>query len=219
VTTEFASGAAYEGRRDLGNTQKGDGVRFKGRGLIQLTGRSNYAKYGNILGADLVGNPPSAAEFPWAALTAGVYWRDRNINSKADRDDVVGVTKLVNGGTNGLSDRRTMLANAKRVLANAGSIPGGAGAASRATTFGENAPLSDWAIGLIAGIVGSILVIVIILLLVRHFKKRKDIQASVYTPLLDSYDGSSGRIPQLTPGTSRRKSAAVKLSRTSTKDK
>jgi putative chitinase len=117
TTVEYASGAAYEGRKDLGNTQRGDGVRFKGRGLIQLTGRANYMAYGFELGLDLVGKPELAAQFPAAALTAALYWRKRGINAPADRDDIEAVTRKINGGTNGLADRRAYLAVAKRALA------------------------------------------------------------------------------------------------------
>lgn len=121
TTEEFASGAAYEGRKDLGNTQRGDGKRFKGRGLIQLTGRSNYKTYGQKLGVDLVTDPTLAGKFPWAALTAAVYWRDRNLNRYADRDDVRAVTRYVNGGYNGLSDRERYLRLAKRAIEQQGA--------------------------------------------------------------------------------------------------
>lgn len=117
TTTEYASGAAYEGRKDLGNVVKGDGVRFKGRGLIQMTGRANYKRYGGILGVDFVSDPKVAADFPWAALTAAVYWRDRHINTKADADDIVWVTRIINGGKNGLDDRKQYLRKAKAALA------------------------------------------------------------------------------------------------------
>ncbi|MBY6239762.1 glycoside hydrolase family 19 protein [Methylosinus sp. Sm6] len=116
TTVEYASGAAYEGRKDLGNTQRGDGARFKGRGLIQLTGRANYMAYGLELGLDLVGKPELAAQFPAAALTAALYWRKRAINVPADRDDCEAVTRKINGGVNGLADRKSYLAVAKRAL-------------------------------------------------------------------------------------------------------
>jgi putative chitinase len=116
TTTEFASGKAYEGRKDLGNTQPGDGVRFKGRGLIQVTGRQNYAQMGKLLGQDFVADPKLAAAFPWAALTAAEYWKSRNINRAADKDDVRTVTRLINGGFNGLDDRIKYLAKAKDAL-------------------------------------------------------------------------------------------------------
>ena len=116
TTTEYASGRAYEGRKDLGNVFPGDGVRFKGRGLIQLTGRDNYAKFGKALGLDLVGAPASAAAFPAAALTGAEYWRERGLNAFADRDDIEGVTRRVNGGLNGLASRQAFLAKAKHAL-------------------------------------------------------------------------------------------------------
>jgi putative chitinase len=117
TTEEFASGAAYEGRVDLGNTVRGDGKRYKGRGVLQLTGRANYRRYGKILGLDLEGQPHIAAEPLVSLRIACVYWRDRNINPLCDADDLVAVTRKVNGGTNGLADRGRYLAKAKAVLA------------------------------------------------------------------------------------------------------
>lgn len=116
TTREYASGREYEGRRDLGNTHAGDGVTFKGRGLIQLTGRANYARYGEKLGVNLVANPGLAEQFPWAVLTAGQYWADHELNEIADKDDVLRITKRVNGGTNGLEGRKVYLAKAKKAL-------------------------------------------------------------------------------------------------------
>ncbi len=116
TTEEYASGRAYEGRRDLGNVRRGDGVRFKGRGVIQLTGRANYQKYGDILGIDLVNNPELAATPRVSVLTALEYWKQRKINALADRDDVRLVTRAINGGYNGLEDRKAKLARAKQVL-------------------------------------------------------------------------------------------------------
>jgi putative chitinase len=113
---EYASGADYEGRRDLGNTQSGDGVRFKGRGLIQVTGRANYADCGRALGVDLINNPQRLGDFDLACLSAGWYWDTRKLNNHADRDDILTITKIINGGTNGLADRESYLARAKRVL-------------------------------------------------------------------------------------------------------
>lgn len=116
TTEEFASGAAYEGRKDLGNTKRGDGKRFKGRGLIQLTGRHNHRVYGEKLGVDFIADPTLTGKFPWAALTAAVYWRDRGLNRYADRDDVRAVTRHINGGYNGLADRERYLKLARRVI-------------------------------------------------------------------------------------------------------
>jgi putative chitinase len=113
---EYASGAAYEWRRDLGNTQAGDGVRFKGRGLIQVTGRANYEECGRALGVDLIRNPQRLGDDDLACLSAGWFWSTRNLNPHADRDDVVRITRIINGGENGLADRRNYLARAKRVF-------------------------------------------------------------------------------------------------------
>ncbi len=117
TTEEFASGAAYEGRRDLGNIQPGDGRRYKGRGLLQLTGRANYRALGPKIGMDLEGNPELAAEPVTSLIIACEYWKDRKINRHCDRDDLIRVTKAVNGGLNGLEDRRRYLGKAKTALA------------------------------------------------------------------------------------------------------
>ncbi len=103
---EYASGAAYEGRTDLGNTQKGDGKRFKGRGAIQLTGRSNYAKASQDLGIDLVSNPSIVSENPELAFKVSAwYWNTNNLNSYCDAGDFKGLTRAINGGLNGYADR------------------------------------------------------------------------------------------------------------------
>ena len=116
TTEEFASGAAYEGREDLGNIHPGDGKRYKGRGLIQLTGRVNYQKIGQILDLPLEDSPELAAEPVTSLKIACEYWKTRRINSAADRDDLIQSTKLVNGGLNGLDDRRKYLQKAKIAL-------------------------------------------------------------------------------------------------------
>jgi len=123
---EIASGAAYEGRADLGNTHVGDGVRFRGRGLIQITGRANYKACGKALGVDLEAHP-ELLEFPLnAALSAGWYWASRNLNTVVDKDRgantgldqavFIRVTKAINGGTNGLADRQARFVQARKAL-------------------------------------------------------------------------------------------------------
>jgi putative chitinase len=127
VTREFASGKAYEGRKDLGNTQPGDGVRYRGRGLIQTTGRANYREATADIrkmdpaAPDFEANPTTLEEFPWALLAGISYWRRRNINAAADRDDIVKVTRIINGGTNGLEDRKRYLRIAKGIWLNGGA--------------------------------------------------------------------------------------------------
>jgi putative chitinase len=127
-TEELASGAAYEGRIGLGNTQPGDGVRFKGRGLIQITGRANYKAAGDALGVDFIKNPVllggknvkvcNSEQLKNAAMSAGWFWNSRKLNAIADTIDIakpidsgtnltnfILMTKKINGGTNGLNDR------------------------------------------------------------------------------------------------------------------
>lgn len=113
---EYASGAEYEWRSDLGNIYPGDGVRYKGRGLIQITGRTNYRDCGRALGVDLVSNPTRLADPDLACRSAGWYWSTRQLNRDAARDDVRTVTRVINGGYNGLADRIQLLTVAKRVL-------------------------------------------------------------------------------------------------------
>ena len=110
---EIASGDAYEGRADLGNVAAGDGRRFKGRGPIQLTGRANYRKFGRAIGIDLENHPEIAAVPSIGLHTALEYWKDRKLNIHADNDDVLAITKRINGGTNGLDDRTKHLAAMK----------------------------------------------------------------------------------------------------------
>ena len=108
--------ARYDGRQSLGNTQAGDGARFRGRGLIQLTGRRNYQHFGALLGRDLIAHPESAATFPIAAQTAALFWREHSLNARADRDDLLGITRAINGGLNGLASRRALLGLAMTAL-------------------------------------------------------------------------------------------------------
>jgi putative chitinase len=113
---EIASGAAYEGRRDLGNVRPGDGRRFKGRGPIQLTGRANYRAAGRALGIELENNPTRAADPDVGFRVAAWYWRTRGLNTLADQGDFRQITKRINGGFNGLADRQRYWARAKAVL-------------------------------------------------------------------------------------------------------
>ena len=114
---ELASGAAYEGRKDLGNVQPGDGVRFRGRGLIQVTGRSNYAACGKALGLDLLAQPALLEQAINACRSAGWFWQSRGLNALADAGDQVVVTRRINGGTNGLAERLAYFKVAQKVLA------------------------------------------------------------------------------------------------------
>ena len=114
---ELASGEAYEGRAALGNTELGDGVRFKGRGLIQITGRSNYEACGAALDLDLIAEPELLEEPLNAARSAGWFWQSHGCNALADLGDARAITKRINGGVNGLQDRLAYLALAQERLA------------------------------------------------------------------------------------------------------
>lgn len=114
---EYADGSKYEGRvKDLGNTQFGDGVRFKGRGIFQVTGRANYKKYGDKIGVDLISNPKLAADPENSVRTALEYWKDHGLNVLADQDMIKEITRRINGGYNGLDERLSYLVKAKRLL-------------------------------------------------------------------------------------------------------
>jgi len=114
---EIASGDAYEGRKDLGNTEPGDGRKFKGHGLIQCTGRHNHQKFAAYKGMTLddvleyLKTPKGAAE------VSGWFWKTNGCNDVADRGDFLRVTKIVNGGTNGFADRQAYYQRATEVLA------------------------------------------------------------------------------------------------------
>ena len=107
--------ARYEGRRDLGNTQAGDGIRYHGRGIFQLTGRANYRRFGRIVGIDLEAEPERAKEPETSLRIAFAYWSARAINAAADADDIERVTRLINGGRNGLTQRTRYLEKAKEI--------------------------------------------------------------------------------------------------------
>jgi predicted chitinase len=102
--------------RQLGNSAAGDGARFKGRGPIQITGRANYQKFGGLLGIDLVGAPPRAAQPDVAFDTAGLFWRSNGLNELADSEQFVAITRRINGGTNGLAQRQAYYDRARAVL-------------------------------------------------------------------------------------------------------
>lgn len=105
------------GEKNLGNTKPGDGWKFRGRSLIQVTGRANYRACGEALGLDLE-NYPELLERPEnAAKAAAWFWSTKGLNQLADNDNIVGITKRVNGGVNGLDDRKLRYSRAIKVLA------------------------------------------------------------------------------------------------------
>lgn len=117
-TEEIASGKAYEGRKDLGNTQKGDGVRFKGRGYIQITGRANYQAYqdsGYCVG-NLMAHPEWLCKSPGRMKSALWFFAKKGCLKYADMDDPLMVTRKINGGYNGRAQRLYYWRKAKKVL-------------------------------------------------------------------------------------------------------
>jgi len=100
----------------LGNVLPGDGRRFSGRGLIQITGRANYAACGAALRADLLVNPELLEHDDWAARSAAWWWTSHQCNAFADSGDFVALTRRINGGTNGLADRERRWAIARLAL-------------------------------------------------------------------------------------------------------
>lgn len=103
----------YEGRADLGNTNPGDGFVYRGRGIFQLTGRANYAAAGSRIGVDLLHNPGIAESPPVAVQTACDFWDSRHLNDLADAGREDDITRRINGGTNGIDQRRKLVARAK----------------------------------------------------------------------------------------------------------
>lgn len=106
----------YEFDKDLGNTQAGDGERFKGRGLIETTGRYNYGVISKELGVDFITNPEKLALPEYAVKSACSFWRKHSLNALADKEDIHGITMKVNGGLNGYAKRVELFAIAKSVL-------------------------------------------------------------------------------------------------------
>lgn len=109
--------AKYEGRKDLGNTVAGDGLKYRGRGLIQITGRANYAACGEALGLDLINQPELLEQPKNACLSAAWFWATNGLNTLADADRFEAITRRINGGLNGQADRLKLWKKATAVLA------------------------------------------------------------------------------------------------------
>jgi putative chitinase len=104
---EKIANKVYSGR--MGNTEDGDGAKYIGRGLIQLTGKDNYKAFGEAIGEDLVANPQLVEEPRYAALSAGWFWNKRGLNALADAMDIETLTKRINGGSIGIDDRKAKI--------------------------------------------------------------------------------------------------------------
>lgn len=106
----------YANRNGNGDVNSGDGYRYRGRGLIQITGKANYEALVKQLGADVVANPDLLLGYRFAAMSAAVWWKNHGLNELADSDDVTRITRVINGGTNGLDDRKSRLSKSKGIL-------------------------------------------------------------------------------------------------------
>jgi len=106
----------YANRNGNGDVNSGDGYRYRGRGLIQITGKANYEALVKQLGADLVANPDLLLGYRFAAMSAAAWWKNHGLNELADSDDVTRITRVINGGTNGLDDRKSRLSKSKGIL-------------------------------------------------------------------------------------------------------
>lgn len=113
---ERIANKVYGGRMGNGPEASGDGWRYRGRGLIQLTGRASYSACGEALQVDLLFTPDLLTTKQFAALSAGWFWSTRKLNALSDTGDVTGVTRTINGGTNGLEERRALYQKALTVL-------------------------------------------------------------------------------------------------------
>jgi len=122
VANQFAGNAekiankVYAGRMGNGDEESGDGWKYHGRGLIQLTGKDNYANCGSSLSVDLLSNPDMLLDPKYAALSAGWFWGKKGLNALADSQDYDTMTKRINGGIIGLSDRKEKITKAISVL-------------------------------------------------------------------------------------------------------
>lgn len=112
-----AAQAKYEGRKDLGNTVAGDGSKYRGRGLIQITGRANYTACSEGLGLDLIKCPELLEKPQHACMSAAWFWAIKGLNTLADADQFDKITRRINGGQNGAADRQALYALALKVLA------------------------------------------------------------------------------------------------------
>ena len=106
----------YEGRVDLGNTVVGDGSKYRGRGLIQITGRANYEACGEALALDLINHPELLEKTQHACMSAAWFWASRGLNTLADAGNFSKITSRINGGQNGAADRQALYAWALKVL-------------------------------------------------------------------------------------------------------
>lgn len=113
---QMIASRVYANRMGNGDERSGEGWKYRGRGVIQITGKNNYSLCSNALGFDFISNPDAMAQTPWCVLSAGWYWDANRLNDYCDRGDLVGLTKRINGGTFGLDERIALYNKAISVL-------------------------------------------------------------------------------------------------------
>lgn len=149
---EYASGRDYERRADLGNTEVGDGKKYKGRGIFQTTGRANYTHAAQAMNLDLVNKPELLLEPRNAVVSALIYWKSRNMNAIADSDDIAAATRAVNGGYNGFENRKQALATLKATLG--GRVVGPASTLADVENLQIMLKLLGYRVGMVDGLFG-----------------------------------------------------------------
>jgi putative chitinase len=113
---EKIANKVYADRLGNGSEESGDGWKYRGRGAIQCTGKSAYEACGKSLGLDLIGSPELLEQPSGAIASAGWFWDTRGLNQRADIGDIVGISKVINGGTLGLEERQLLTQHALKVL-------------------------------------------------------------------------------------------------------
>jgi putative chitinase len=113
---EMIANHVYCNRMGNGDEKSGEGFKFRGRGFMQITGKSNYLRLKESLQIDIINKPELLEQLPYCMLSAGWYWSSRLLNSYADKDNILAITKAINGGTIGLNDRKLWLTKCKNVI-------------------------------------------------------------------------------------------------------
>jgi len=113
---DLIANKVYASRMGNGDESTGDGAKFKGRGAIQVTGRENYTQLSKTTGIDFISKPELLETTKYALLSAGWFWSKTGLNAFADKDDILTITKRINGGTNGLDERKNNLIKVKNIV-------------------------------------------------------------------------------------------------------
>ena len=113
---EKIANKVYSNRMGNGDELSGDGYNFRGRGGFQTTGKDNYSLLSKDTGIDFINHPELLETYKYAILSAGYFWNSHKLNIKADKDDVVGITQIINGGQIGITERTVLLSKCKNII-------------------------------------------------------------------------------------------------------